>query len=99
MKGRKSHNRAAGGKAPQLIAGNSDVVTAAKEKTGGFNKGGKVKRASGGKIVGLMTGGPAPSHQGKARRLGGSVGKPGPRPGRAMGGPLSSAHKVVGAPD
>lgn len=79
---------------PQLVSGNPEVI-----KEANMKKGGKVKkRATGGKIVGLMTGGAAPSRGDKARRLGGGV------PGRKLGGgvgantsPLSTAHRTSSA--
>lgn len=81
---------------PQVVSGNKNVVDEAEEdKTGDEDrkKGGKVmkKRAKGGKVIGLMTGGGV-----KARM---------DRPGRKSGGgvganttPLSTANRVVSAP-
>lgn len=89
----KARHRKSGGKTPQLVSGNPNVIKEAEMK-----KGGKVKRADGGKIVGLMTGGAAPARADRARRFGGGV------PGRKMGGgvgsntsPLSTAHRVTSA--
>lgn len=81
---------------PQLVSGNPEVI-----KEANMKKGGKVKkkRATGGKIVGLVTGGAAPVRADKARRYGGGV------PGRKQGGgvgsnrsPLSTAHNTTSAP-
>ena len=85
--------RASGGKTPQVVSGNKNVIAEADEDTTGEDdhrkKGGAVKRKKGGKVVGLMTGGPVRSR--------------GDRPGRKMGGavganrsPLSTAHGASG---
>lgn len=73
--------KASGGRTDMKVSGNPDVFKEAEER----KKGGRAKRAAGGKVVGLMTGG------GVRPRL--------DRPGRKMGGrvgadksPLSSAH-------
>jgi hypothetical protein len=92
MAGKKC--KAKGGRA-QVVSGNKNVIDEAEEnKTGdvGRKKGGKVKkkeRQTGGKVIGLMTGG------GVRLRL--------DRPGRKSGGgvganrsPLSTAHSVSG---
>lgn len=88
MKGKK---KADGGRTNMRVSGNPDVFKEADER----KKGGKVKRATGGKVpegkvVGLMTGG------GVRPRL--------DRPGRKSGGrvgadksPLSSANRTVAA--
>lgn len=80
---------------PDLVSGNPNVIKEANMKKGGRAK---KKRAAGGKIVGLMTGGAAPVRADKARRYGGGV------PGRKQGGgvgsnrsPLSTAHSVTSA--
>lgn len=80
---------------PDLVSGNPKVIKEANMKKGGRAK---KKRAAGGKIVGLMTGGAAPVRADKARRYGGGV------PGRKQGGgvgsnrsPLSTAHSVTSA--
>lgn len=83
------HNRKSGGRTEMKVSGNPDVFKEAEDKHGtAMKKGGKVKRASGGKVIGLMTGG------GVRPRL--------DRPGRKSGGrvgadksPLSSAHSMV----
>ena len=86
--------RKSGGKV-DVVSGNKNVVAEAEEDEDGESrkKGGKVmkKRATGGKVIGLMTGG------GVAARL--------DRPGRKSGGgvganttPLSTANRVVSPP-
>ena len=96
------HMHKKGGRAePDLVSGNPEVIAEAEEKTVGDKDtvaesesrhrkhGGKAKkRAKGGKIVGLMTGGPV-----RARL---------DRPGRKRGGgvgsnatPLSTAHSTT----
>jgi len=99
MKGHKGHHhgKAEGGRTHLIAAGNPDVLKEAEGKEdyakGDEKKhGGKVKRKSGGKVLGLMTGG------GVRPRL--------DRPGRKSGGrvgsdrsPLSSAHRTSGAED
>ena len=90
---RARHKKASGGRTDMKVSGNPDVFKEAEGKEdyaeGDEKKhGGKVKkhRATGGKVIGLMTGG------GVRPRL--------DRPGRKLGGrvgsdrsPLSSAHK------
>lgn len=92
--GHHKHDRKGGGRIGMVAAGNPDVIKEAEGKEdyakGDLKKhGGKVKkhkRATGGKVIGLMTGGAV------RPRL--------DRPGRKMGGrvgsdrsPLSTAHK------
>ena len=87
---RARHKRASGGRTDMWVSGNPDVKKEAEER----KQGGKVKRATGGKVIGLMTGG------GVRPRL--------DRPGRKSGGrvgsnlnPLSTAHSTsssAGAP-
>lgn len=85
MKGHKK--RANGGKAPIKVAGNPNVFKEATER----KNGGKVERATGGKVVGLMTGGAVrPRLDRPGRKTGGRVG--------ADKSPLSSANKVSSAP-
>lgn len=80
----KARHKKSGGRTEMKVSGNPDVFKEAEEK----KHGGKVKRATGGKVIGLMTGG------GVRPRL--------DRPGRKSGGrvgadksPLSSAHSMV----
>lgn len=81
MKGHKK--RANGGKAPMKVAGNPNVFKEAAER----KNGGKVNRATGGKVIGLMTGGAVrPRLDRPGRKTGGRVG--------ADKSPLSSANKV-----
>jgi hypothetical protein len=78
--------RASGGKTPQLVAGNKNVIEAAEKK-----KGGRAKKKEGGKVVGLMTGGSVrPRLDRPGRRQGGAVG--------ANTSPLSTAHNTTSAP-
>ncbi len=86
--------RAKGGKA-QVVSGNKNVISEAEEdKTGDIDthkKGGKVKakRKTGGKVVGLMTGGTVrPRLDRPGRKRGGGVG--------ANSSPLSTAHNASG---
>lgn len=86
MKGKKS----GGGRTNMRVSGNPDVFKEADER----KKGGKVKRATGGKvdgkIVGLMTGGAVrPRLDRPGRKSGGRVG--------ANTSPLSTAHGTVAA--
>lgn len=81
------HHRRAGGRTEMKVSGNPDVFKEAEEK----KHGGKVKhkgkhhRASGGKVLGLMTGGAVrPRLDRPGRKRGGRVG--------ADRSPLSSAH-------
>lgn len=78
---RHKMKKAGGGRTEMKVSGNPDVFKEAEDR----KKGGKVKRETGGKVIGLMTGG------GVRPRL--------DRPGRKSGGrvgadkaPLSSAH-------
>lgn len=84
--------RASGGKvgSTMVVAGNPNVLKEAQEK----KKGGKVKRATGGKVegkvIGLMTGGAVrPRLDRPGRKSGGRVG--------ADKSPLSSAHGTTSA--
>ncbi len=88
MKGAKGHHhRKSGGRTNMWVSGNPDVKEEAEEK----KRGGKVKRAFGGKVLGLMTGGGVrPRLDRPGRKRGGAVG--------ADRSPLSSAHKTSGAP-
>lgn len=88
--------RAKGGKA-QVVSGNKNVLEEASEdKTGDddtvndHKKGGRVKkRKSGGKVIGLMTGGNVrPRLDRPGRKMGGGVG--------ANTSPLSTAHNSSG---
>lgn len=95
-KARHKH-KAGGGRTGMVASGNPDVIKEAEGKEdyakGDEKKHGgraKHKRAAGGKVIGLMTGG--------------AVKPRGDRPGRKMGGrvgadraPLSSAHKMTSA--
>lgn len=92
MKGHKGHHfgtRKDGGRTHEKVSGNPDVFKEAEDEHGTeMKKGGRTKhhkRATGGKVLGLMTGG------GVRQRL--------DRPGRKRGGgvgadtsPLSTAH-------
>ena len=81
------HKKASGGRAHMKVSGNPDVFEEAEDKHGTRKRGGKVTRATGGKIVGLMTGGVArPRMDRPGRKRGGAVG--------ADKSPLSSAHKA-----
>lgn len=74
--------RASGGKTPQLVSGNKEVIDAAEKK-----KGGRAKKKDGGKAVGLMTGGTVRARLDRpGRKMGGKVG--------ANTSPLSTAHNV-----
>lgn len=82
------HKKAAGGRTGMKVSGNPDVFKEAQDK----KRGGKVERASGGKvegkIAGLMTGGAVrPRLDRPGRKAGGRVG--------ADKSPLSSAHGTV----
>jgi hypothetical protein len=86
--------RASGGKAPQVVSGNKNVIDEAEEKTTGDNdtlgkkKGGRAKKQTGGKVVGLMTGGSVrPRLDRPGRKRGGGVG--------SNASPLSTAHNTV----
>ncbi len=86
--------RAKGGKA-QLVSGNKNVIEEAEEDTTGDKdtvsdrkRGGKAKRKTGGKVIGLMTGGTVkPRLDRPGRRMGGGVG--------ANSSPLSTAHNTA----
>ena len=83
---RARHNRKSGGRTEMKVSGNPDVFDEAEGK----KKGGKVKRATGGKVIGLMTGGAvAPRMDRPGRKSGGRVG--------ANLAPLSTAHGTVAA--
>jgi hypothetical protein len=89
-------NRAKGGRTDMKVSGNPDVFKEAEGKES-YDKGDErkhggrtKKRATGGKVLGLMTGGAAMPRMDRASRT----------PGRKRGGgvgadtsPLSSAHK------
>lgn len=84
-----------GGAAPQLVSGNPNVVSEAKEKKNGDKgrkSGGAVKeRKRGGKVLGYMTGGGVrPRLDRPGRKSGGGVG--------ANTSPLSTAKTVVSPP-
>ena len=89
MAGKKCKSK--GGRA-QVVSGNKNVIDEAEEgKTGDVDtvrdhkKGGKVKRKTGGKVIGLMTGGGVrPRLDRPGRKAGGGVG--------ANRSPLSTAH-------
>ena len=94
------HRKSGGGThGAQVVSGNKNVIEEAEEgKVGDVDtindhkKGGRVKkkhRATGGKIVGRMTGGPVAARSDRPRRAsGGGVG--------ANRSPLSTAHTVAG---
>ncbi len=87
---RMRHKKAGGGRTEMKVSGNPDVFKEAEER----KKGGKVKRATGGKVegkvIGLMTGGAVrPRMDRPGRKSGGRVG--------ADKAPLSSAHGTTGA--
>ena len=83
---RARHNRKSGGRTEMKVSGNPDVFAEAEDK----KKGGKVKRATGGKVIGLMTGGGVkPRMDRPGRKRGGGVG--------ANTSPLSTAHGTVAA--
>ena len=102
-KDEKGKCRERGGSAkPQVVSGNRDVLEEAEEdKTGDYDapdehkKGGKVKkkkehRATGGKVLGLMTGGSVrPRLDRPGRKAGGGIG--------ANTSPLSTAKRVISA--
>jgi hypothetical protein len=90
MSGSRRLQRAKGGRTGLVASGNPDVLKEAEGKEdyakGDERKrGGKVKRKSGGKVIGLMTGGGVkPRLDRPGRKRGGAVG--------ADRSPLSSAH-------
>lgn len=82
---RARHKRASGGDVPAKVSGNPKVFEEAAER----KKGGRAKRATGGKVetkdVGLMTGGAVrPRLDRPGRKSGGRVG--------SNSAPLSTAH-------
>lgn len=101
MKGAKGHHhgRKEGGRTDMWVAGNPDVKKEAYgeesyDKGDERKRGGKMmkkhKRADGGKVLGLMTGGVAKPRQDRPQRArGGGVG--------SDRSPLSSAHKTSGS--
>jgi len=89
----KKHHRKKGGRVGMVVSGNPDVLEEAHddkdgEETGhekARKNGGKIKKKTGGKVIGLMTGGGV-----KAR-----LDRPGRKRGGAVGAnrsPLSTAH-------
>lgn len=91
---RARHHKKSGGRTEMKVSGNPDVFKEAEDKHGTMRKhGGRAKhkdhRASGGKVVGLMTGGAVrPRLDRPGRKRGGGVG--------ADTSPLSSAHRGHG---
>ena len=86
----RHHKKAHGGRTEMVVSGNPDVLKEAHDKHGTAMKhGGKAKhRATGGKVVGLMTGGPVRARLDRpGRKSGGGVG--------ADRAPLTSAHNSV----
>ena len=92
---RMRHKNAEGGRTMLKAAGNPDVFKEAEGREdyakGDEKKhGGKVKRKTGGKVLGLMTGGGVKHRMDRpGRKRGGAVG--------ADRSPLSSAHRTSGA--
>jgi hypothetical protein len=94
----RARHRKSGGRTDMKVAGNPDVFKEAEgeepyDKGDEKKHGGKVKhkRASGGKVIGLMTGGAVKQRQDRpARKSGGRVGSD------RM--PMSSANKTSSAP-
>jgi hypothetical protein len=90
MSGSRRLQRAKGGRTGLVASGNPDVIKEAEGKEdyarGDERKrGGRAKRKSGGKVIGLMTGGGVkPRLDRPGRKRGGAVG--------ADRSPLSSAH-------
>ncbi len=83
MKG-KTIKRASGGRMPDVVSGNPNVLKEAKER----KKGGRVAAPT--KSVGFMTGGAVKSRMDRpGRKRGGAVG--------ANKTPLSTAHKATSA--
>ena len=83
-----------------VVAGNPNVLKEAQEK----KKGGKVKRATGGKVEGVAAAGAKPAGKTIGLMTGGAVRPRLDRPGRKSGGrvgadksPLSSAHGTTSA--
>lgn len=86
---RARHNRKSGGRTEMKVSGNPDVFAEAEDREN-KKKGGNVKRATGGKVIGLMTGGGVkPRMDRPGRKRGGGVG--------ANTSPLSTAHGTVAA--
>ena len=82
------HHKKKGGRVGMRVAGNPDVFEEADEKRGGRVK----KKARGGKVIGLMTGGGVrPRLDRPGRKVGGAVG--------ANKSPLSTAHSGSHGPD
>ncbi len=87
MAGKKC--KAKGGRA-QVVSGNKNVISEAKEATTGDVDKMKKKRKTGGKVIGLMTGGGVrPRLDRPGRKAGGGVG--------ANRSPLSTAHNTTSA--
>ncbi len=85
MAGKKC--KAKGGRA-QVVSGNKNVISEAKEGTTGDVDKMKKKRKTGGKVIGLMTGGGVrPRLDRPGRKAGGGVG--------ANRSPLSTAHNTT----
>ena len=85
MAGKKC--KAKGGRA-QVVSGNKNVISEAKEGTTGDVDKVKKKRKTGGKVIGLMTGGGVrPRLDRPGRKSGGGVG--------ANRSPLSTAHSAT----
>jgi hypothetical protein len=82
----RARHKSSGGRTNMKVSGNPDVFKEAEER----KKGGRAKRAAGGKIIGLMTGGAVrPRLDRPGRKMGGRVG--------ADKAPLSSAHGTTSA--
>ncbi len=99
---KKEHHKKGGGRVGLVASGNPDVLEEAKddkdgEETGHERKHGgrmkkKEKRKTGGKVLGLMTGGGVrPRLDRPGRKSGGAVG--------ANTSPLSTAHRISGGTD
>lgn len=85
----KKKCKAGGGRA-QVVSGNKNVISEAKEGTTGDVDKVKKKRKTGGKVIGLMTGGGVrPRLDRPGRKSGGGVG--------ANRSPLSTAHNTTSA--
>lgn len=82
----RHHGKKMGGRTEMKVSGNPDVFEEAEDKHGTARKhGGRAKRATGGKVAGLMTGGAVrPRLDRPGRKSGGRVG--------SDKSPLSSAH-------
>lgn len=83
---KQHHHRKHGGSLPEKVSGNPHVIKEAEGPEGSERKhGGRTKRATGGKVLGLMTGGAVKSRLDRpGRKRGGRVG--------ADKSPLSTAH-------